>query len=159
MTPSTFLATAGLGVAAGMRSMTAPAALAHVLSHQTIGPFRQPARLLSSERVAGLAALAAAGEFVGDKLPFTPNRTEPLPLGGRIGSGALVGAAAAAARRESLVLGALVGAAAAAAASFAMVRIRTTLPKALGVPDFPVALAEDAAAVALGLASARAAVA
>lgn len=155
---STFLATAGLGVAAGMRSMTAPAALAHVLSRRTLRPDGQPARLLASPRVAGLARLAAAGEYVGDKMPFAPDRTDALPLGGRIGSGALVGAAAAAARRESLVLGAVVGAAAAVAGSFAMVRVRKALPGALGVPDLPVALAEDAAAVALALVSARAAV-
>jgi uncharacterized membrane protein len=156
---STFFATAGLGVAAGMRSMTAPAALAHVLSSQTFRPHDQPARLLASERVAGLAKLAAVGEWVGDKMPFVPDRTDPLPLGGRIGSGALVGAAAAAARRESLLVGAFVGAAGAVAGSFAMVRVRKALPKALGIPDLPVALAEDAAAVVLALVSARAAVA
>jgi uncharacterized membrane protein len=153
----TTLAAAGLGWAAGMRSMTAPAALAHVLSDRFGAPRRQPARLLASDRVAGLLKLAAAGEVVGDKMPFAPDRTSALPLGGRLGAGLLVGAAVAAARRESPWWPAVVGGAAAVASSFAMVRVRKALPEALGVPDLPVALAEDAAAAALGLTVARAA--
>lgn len=155
MTLPTTLAAAGLGWTAGMRSMTAPAALAHVLA-DGLRPRRQPARFLGSDRVARLLALAASGELVGDKLPITPARTSALPLGGRIGSGALVGAAVAAARRESVWFPALVGAAAAVASSYAMMGVRTSLPERLGVPDFPVALAEDVAAVALGVTVARA---
>ena len=155
MTPTALLSTFGLGVVAGMRSMTAPAALAHVLAGRTVAPRDQPARFLSSERVAWLAALAAAGEFVGDKLPMTPDRTDALPLSGRLGSGALVGAAVAAATRENVVVGALVGVAGAAVGSFGFVRIRKALPGALGLPDWPVALAEDALAVSLGLAAAH----
>ena len=109
MTSTTFLSTLGLGVAAGMRSMTAPAALAHVLAGRTLRPQGQPARFLASSRVARVAALAAAGEFVGDKLPVTPDRTDAFPLTGRVGSGALVGAAVACATGESLAAGALVG--------------------------------------------------
>ncbi|HEX8385952.1 MAG TPA: DUF4126 family protein, partial [Rubricoccaceae bacterium] len=134
----------------------APAALSHVLAAGR-RPGRQPARLLGSSGAARLLALAASGEFVGDKLPFTPNRTSALPLWGRIGSGALVGAAVAAARRESPWLPAAVGAVAGLASSYAMMRVRTAIPERLGVPDFPVALVEDVAAVTLGLTVARAA--
>lgn len=157
MSLSTPLTAAGLGWAAGMRSMTAPAALAHVLAGRFVRPGRQPARLLASGRVAGLLKLAAAGEYVGDKMPFAPDRTAPLPLGGRIGAGALVGAAVAVARRESPWGPAAVGAAAAVASSYAMMSARKALPEALGVPDLPVALAEDALALVLAVATARAA--
>lgn len=163
MTLQTFLATAGLGWSAGMRSMTAPAALSHVLSRRPMtarfGTLPQPAALLATGTVAALSKLAAAGEYVGDKMPGAPDRTVPFVLGGRLGSGALVGAGIAAARRESLVAGALVGGAAAVASSFVMLRVRTAVPAALGVPDLPVALVEDAAAVGLALVSARSAVA
>ena len=151
------LAAAALGAAAGMRSMTAPAALAHVLSRRLASPAAQPARALASRRVAGGLALAAAGEYVGDKMPFAPDRTAVFPLVGRLGSGALVGAAVAVARRESPWLGAAVGAGAAGAAAFAMLRVRLAVPRALGLPDLPVALAEDALALSLALAAARAA--
>ena len=158
MTSTTFLSTVGLGWAAGMRSMTAPAALAHVLAGRTLRPRRQPARFLSSAPAAALSKLAAAGEFVGDKLPGAPDRTAPPVLAGRFGAGALVGAAVAVANHESVLVGAAVGAAAAVASSFAMLRVRAALPGVLGTADLPVALAEDAAAVGLALVSARAAV-
>lgn len=157
MTSTTFLSTLGLGVVAGMRSMTAPAALAHVLAGRTVAPRDQPARFLSSERVARLAAVAAAGEYVGDKLPMTPDRTDAFPLAGRIGSGALVGAGLASATGESVVVGALVGVVGALIGSFGVMQIRKALPDALDLPDWPVALAEDALALSVGLASARAA--
>ena len=157
MTFRSFLATAGLGWAAGMRSMTAPAALAHVLSDR-FSTVRQPARFLAKDAVAALSKVAAAGEFVGDKLPSTPDRTAPPVLAGRLASGALVGAGIAAARRERAWLGALVGSAAAGVSTFAMLRVRTALPEILGTSDLPVAIAEDAAAVGLALGCARAAV-
>ncbi len=159
MTSTPFLSILGLGVVAGMRSMTAPAALAHVLAGRTLAPRDQPARFLSSDRVARITALAAAGEYVGDKLPMTPDRTDAFPLFGRIGSGALVGAGVASARDENVVVGALVGVAGALIGSFGGVWIRKALPGTLGLPDWPVALAEDALALSVGLASARAAVA
>ena len=157
MTSTTFLSIVGLGWAAGMRSMTAPAALAHVLAGRAVRPRREPARFLSSGRVAALSKLAAAGEFAGDKMPLAPDRTAPFALVGRLGSGSLVGAAVAVVNRESAVFGAAVGAAAAVASSFAMLRVRVALPAALGLPDLPVAVVEDAAAVGLALVSARAA--
>ncbi len=157
MTTRSFLATAGLGWAAGMRSMTAPAALSHVLSDR-YSTVRQPARFLAMDSVSALSKLAAAGEVVADKLPSTPDRTAPPVLAGRIGSGVLVGAGIAAARRDRLWPGALVGAAAAVASTFVMLRVRTALPELLGTSDMPVAILEDVAAVGLALVCANRAV-
>ncbi len=157
MTTRSFLATAGLGWAAGMRSMTAPAALSHVFSDR-YSTVRQPARFLAMDSVAALSKLAAGGEVVADKLPGAPDRTAPPVLAGRLGSGALVGAGIAAARRERAWLGALVGAAAAGVSTFVMLRVRTALPDALGTSDMPVALLEDVAALGLALGCARASV-
>lgn len=157
MTTRSFLSTLGLGWAAGMRSMTAPAALSHVFS-DSYSTIRQPARFLAMDSVAAVSKLAAAGEVVGDKLPGAPDRTAPPVLGGRLASGALVGAGIAAARRDSLWAGALVGAAAAGVSTFVMLRVRTALPAMLGTSDLPVAIMEDVAAVGLALGCARAAV-
>ncbi len=157
MTTRSFLATAGLGWAAGMRSMTAPAALSHVFSDR-YSTVRQPARFLTMDSVSTLSKLAAAGEVVADKLPGTPDRTAPPVLGGRLASGALVGAGIAAARRDSLWPGVLLGAAAAGLSTFVMLRVRTALPEMLGTSDMPVAILEDVAALGLALGCARASV-
>lgn len=156
---------AALGWAAGMRSATPVAALARALADAR-SPFprlartpRGPARVLGTDAAATWLPVAAAGELVVDKLPMTPARTSPPALVGRIASGALVGAAVAATRRESVVLPALAGAVSAAASAFAMQTLRAEAGERLGVPDPAVAVVEDALAIGLSVAAARAAVA
>jgi len=154
--PTTALA-AALGWAAGMRSMMPAAALAQALNRtrprvpQLARRRRQPAAALASDRAAALLPLAAAGELVGDKLPMTPARTDPAPLLGRIGAGALAGAAVAAARRQSPILPAAVS-------SFAMMEARRRVGDEFDLPDPAVAVVEDALAVGISVAAARAAV-
>ncbi|WP_412069511.1 DUF4126 family protein [Rubrivirga sp. IMCC43871] len=150
---------AALGWAAGMRSLTPPAVLARALSDAR-SPFarlarapRQPAGILGSDAAAFWIPVAAAGELVADKLPVAPSRTAPLGLAGRAGSGALVGAAVAAARRQNVILPALVGAASAVVSSFAMMELRAAVGEHFGVPDSAVALAEDALAVGISVAA------
>ena len=70
-----------------------------------------------------LAALAA-GELIMDKLPSTPSRMAPPALVPRLVTGALAGAAGAAAQRESKLAGALVGLAAAVGAALLFSRLR-----------------------------------
>jgi uncharacterized membrane protein len=147
-----------------MRSMMPAAALAQTLnrSKPSIPQFarrrRQPAAALASDRAASLLPLAAAGELVGDKLPVTPARTGPAPLLGRIGAGALAGAAVAAARRQSPILPAVVSAVSAAVSSFAMMEARRRVGDEFDLPDPAVAVVEDALAVGISVAAARAAV-
>ena len=69
-----------IGFIAGLRSMTAPAAVswgAHLgwlaLKGSALG-------FLSSPVAVGIFTLAALGELVADQLPTTPNRTAPFPL-------------------------------------------------------------------------------
>src|ERR1700712_5583488 len=73
-----------LGLATGGRSTSGLAALA-LTNKSSCGP-------LSSPWVAKLAATAAAGELVGDKLPQIPSRLQPQALVPRL----LLGGAAAA---------------------------------------------------------------
>ena len=140
-----------LGAVAGLRSMTAPAVVAWA-AH--VGPLQldgTPLALLASAPARYLLLAAMIGELVADKLPFTPNRTRAGPFVGRLISGALSGGALAAGVGQSLVAGAVAGALGAAAGTLGGFRARTGLVRALGTPDYVVALAEDAVAVGTAL--------
>jgi uncharacterized membrane protein len=93
----------------------------------------------------------SAAELVTDQLPSTPARTKPAGLIPRILLGGLCGAAVASAGGQSLALGAVLGAVGGVAGAFAGYEVRTRLVKALGVPDFVIAVLEDAVAIGGGL--------
>lgn len=141
---------AGLGLLSGMRSM-APLAL---LSRQLAG--RSPRgrgpvlRLMASPRAAALLAALAAAEMAADKTPLVPDRTDALALGGRIGMGALAGAAVARWRGGPAGLGALLGGAAAAASTHFAYHLRKAAGEASPIPDPVLGLAEDALVLAAG---------
>ena len=98
-----------------------------------------------------ILAVLAAVELVNDKLPFTPSRLTPVPLGARIVAGGLVGATLAAASQQSLAVGALIGAAGGLAGSYAGYHARRALVTKVGLPDFAVALIEDAITIATSI--------
>jgi uncharacterized membrane protein len=133
-----------LGVTAGLRSMTAPAALA-LAQQQKFG--RESVWPLNSPRVGRVLMAMAVGEMILDKLPFAPNRIAPGVLTGRLLSGAMCGAAVS---RDDQKNGALLGVVGALAGSFAGYFLRKGAVKASGLPDAVIALAEDALAVAVG---------
>lgn len=153
---SVFVRVAALGAAAGMRSMAAPAALSrHLAGGGDSEPSDGLVRLLAHPSAPWLLGIASAAEHVADKLPGTPNRTDTGPLAGRILAGALCGTVVARRAGESPIAGGLVGALAAAAATYAAYEIRHALTADAGLPDLPVALAEDVAAVAIAEAALR----
>ena len=92
----------------------------------------------------------AVGEYVGDTLPTTPSRTEPLLVGARVAFGALVGGLAAHGIFEPTAGGVIFGVVGALIGTYGGVRVRMYGAKAVG-RDLPVALTESA--VALGLAA------
>lgn len=106
------------------------------------------ARHSQSEKLRKGLAIAAAGEFVADKLPFIPSRLAPAALAGRLLLGAICGALVAKERSEPPALAIVVGVAGAAAATFGAYYLRKKLTRGR-VPDFAVALAEDAIAASL----------
>jgi uncharacterized membrane protein len=129
-------AAAVLGGVSGMRTFTAPGILA------LRGRWGRGA-------VGRALPVLAAGELIGDKLPFMPPRSDPPSLLGRIASGTAIGAATAGPR------GAGAAAAGAAATTLASERLRSQLGERLGVPDPLLGLAEDALAVAVATQAAR----
>lgn len=148
--PNTLTQAFTLGIVCGMRAALGPALVSRHLSGRR-RPKLGRLEFMRSPTTAGVLKVAAAGELVGDKLPFAPARVEPGALSGRIASGALCGAALSLSKRENGAAGAVVGAIGAAFGSYAFYSLRRTLTERGGLPDTAVALAEDALALTLGV--------
>ncbi len=142
----------GLGAIAGARSMSAPAWLCR---HIATGGAKLPDSPLynwaGSRTGARIVALAALGEMVADKLPFVPNRIAPLPLAGRMASGALVGSAVFAEEHRPPLAGAAIGGAA-VLSTYITYLLRRWVAKKLGIPGPLVGLVGDALVTAGGYA-------
>jgi len=139
-----------LGIVAGLRSMTPPAVVAWAAHFGWIGLAGTPLAFLASAPARYILLAAMLGELVADKLPSTPSRTGAGPFIARIVTGAFAGAALAMGVGESALPGVVTGALGAVVGTLGGYRARTGVVRALGIPDFPVALAEDL--IALGIA-------
>ena len=147
----TWVLAAGIGVIAGLRSMTGPAVVAWAAYMGWIHLQGSPLSFMGSIWVVGLFTLAALAEFVVDQLPQTPARTAPGPLLARIVTGGLCGSCLAVAGGQSLLAGALLGAVGGVAGAFIGYQARTGLVRGLHVPDRVIAIPEDLIAVVLGV--------
>ena len=136
-----------IGLFAGLRALTAPAATAWAV-HLGWLKLGSPLSLIGSVPSVAIFTLLAVLELVADKLPRTPSRTAPPGLIARIIMGALTGACVAAGGGESALLGAVLGAAGGVVGCFAGYKARTELVKALGTRDIYVALLEDLVTIA-----------
>ena len=147
---------ATLGFITGLRSQLPFALLATAANRgrfaRTSG---KPFSLLRSRGALVALTLAANGELIADKLPFTPSRISRVPLAGRLVIGGAIGTAVFREARQSATIGALVGAAGAGAGSFAGYYARRSLVKATGFPDFIWAATEDALALSMGMLAIR----
>ena len=142
-----------LGVSAGLRSFT-PIAVTAWFAYQGKLPLKGTwAAWVAHPACVGLTTAAAIGEYVGDKLPNTPNRTDPVALFGRLTLGGLVGAIVATALRRPVWGGVAIGALGAAVGTYGGFYARQDLTKSAGAPDLPVALSGDVAAIALAVRS------
>ena len=148
---------AGLGAVTGLRSMLPLALLAAALNR------RSPVRGYAARRGDGLAGrvlrspnallglgLAAAGELVGDKLPFIPGRIEPPVFAERLIIGALVGGAVGDLGGRSPWVGAAIGSATSGAVAIVGYFGRVTLGRVTPLPQQVWGVVEDGLAVALG---------
>ena len=140
-----------IGVIAGLRTMTAPAVVAWAANRHWLNLDNSLLAFMGSTAAVAVFTLLALGELVVDKLPSTPNRTRRLGLIGRSVTGGLSGAAAAVSGAQSITAGAVLGVAGAIAGAFAGYQVRKRLVRALNVPDFVIALFEDALAIGGGL--------
>src|ERR1041384_1091342 len=97
-----------IGLFAGLRSLTPPAAVAWAVY---LGWLRlvRPVALIGSLPAVIILSLLAIGEIIIDKLPNTPNRTAPLGLIARIVTGGFTGACVALGGGQSALVGAGLG--------------------------------------------------
>ena len=134
---------------AGLRSMTAPAAVSWAACLGWIDLHGSPLHWMGSRVAVAIFSASAVAELVADKLPRTPSRTAAGPLIGRIVLGGLAGACLAISATESPLMGALLGGIGAVVGAFAGYEIRRRLVRALGAKDPVVAVVEDLVAVGL----------
>jgi len=133
-----------LGILAGMRTFAAPVIVSHILSRHPVKALSgSPLKFMQSSMVATGLKIAAVGELVGDKLPFTPNRTETGGVIGRCLSGALAGATVYKANSRNVAIGALIGSAAALAGTFGCYFLRKTIVKKTRIDDPWIGALED----------------
>jgi uncharacterized membrane protein len=141
----------GMGIVAGLRSLTAPAVTAWAAHIGWINLHNSPLAFMGSVWAVAIFTVLALVEFVADQLPSTPARTAAVGLSARIVTGALTGACLAVAGVATLWLGALAGAVGGIAGAFGGYHSRVGLVRALRVPDFAIAVPEDLIAIGLGL--------
>lgn len=136
-----------IGVIAGLRSMTAPAAVSWAAHLGWLKLGGTPLAFLGATVTPYVFTLFAIGELIADKLPTTPSRKSAGPFTARVVIGAFCGAAiglGAGALAGGLVAGAL----GAVIGTLGGYEFRMRLVAATGGRDLPIALLEDAIAVA-----------
>jgi len=139
-----------IGVVAGLRSMTAPAAVCWGARLGWLHLENTWLAFLGSPIATYILTAGAIGEWINDKLPRTPSRKAPVPFAFRIVMGALCGAALGQAG-QAVIGGALAGVLGAVAGTLGGYEFRSRLVKATGGKDLPIALLEDGIAVFGGL--------
>ena len=135
-----------IGLFAGLRSFTPPAAVAWAV-HLDWLKLMRPLSLIGSLPAVIILTLLAIGELIFDKLPNAPNRTAPLGLSGRILTGGFTGACVSIAGGQSAFVGAGLGVIGGIAGCFGGYHARAWLVKSLRQPDLYVALLEDLIAI------------
>jgi uncharacterized membrane protein len=138
-----------IGVVAGLRAMTAPAAVACGAYLGWLPLAGTWAGFMGHWIAVAILSVLALAEFVGDQLPSTPSRKVPQQFGARLVTGGFAGAAIGAAGGAPLaglvagVIGAVIG-------TYGGAEARARLAGAFG-RDLPAALIEDAVAILLAL--------
>ena len=133
-----------IGVIAGLRALTAPAAVSWGAWAGWIPLQGTPLAFMGFAATPWILTLMACGELVADQMPKTPSRKVPVQFGTRLVTGGLAGACVGASSQllvEGLVLGvigAVIGTLGGAAA-------RAGLARAFG-RDWPAAVLEDVVA-------------
>ena len=135
-----------IGIFAGLRSFTPPAAVAWA-AHLGWLKLERPLSLVGSlPAVIILSVLAIAEVFI-DKLPETWNRTAPPGLIARIVTGGFTGACVSVGGGKSAYVGAGLGVIGGIVGCFAGYQARVRIVKSLRQPDFNIALVEDLIAI------------
>ena len=134
-----------IGVIAGLRAMTAPAAISLAARAGWLDLTTTPLAFMGYAFTPWIFTVLALGELVTDQLPTTPSRTVPIQFGTRILMGALTGGAIGASG-GALVIGAIAGIVGAVIGTLCGRAVRGRLAAAFG-SDRPAAVIEDLIAI------------
>ncbi len=140
-----YLLAIGIGFVAGLRAMTAPAAVAWAAWLLWLPLAGTALAFMGSVWAVVIFTLLALFELIGDQRPSTPSRKVPLQFGTRLLMGALCGAAIGAAAGV-LLAGMACGVVGAVLGTYIGAAVRGALAKAFG-RDLPAALIEDIVAI------------
>jgi uncharacterized membrane protein len=146
-----FLLAVGIGIVAGLRSLTAPAVVAWGAYVGWLNLHGSQLAFMGSTPAVAIFSLLALGELVADKLPMTPKRTAPAPLLARVVTGGFCGACFCVAAGKSLIAGALLGGTGAVVGAFVGYQVRRGLVTKLHIKDLVVAICEDLLAIGLAV--------
>jgi uncharacterized membrane protein len=139
----------GIGFVAGLRSLTAPAAVSWAAHLGWLDLQDSRLAFVGSTLAVVVLTLAALAEYVADKLPTTPKRTLPGPLIGRMVLGGFSGACLTVSPNQSWLPGAIAGAIGGLIGAFVGYEIRKRLVRGLKIKDLFVAIPEDLVAIVL----------
>ena len=134
-----------IGIIAGLRAMTAPAAIAWAACCGRLPLEGGWLAFMGWRFTPWIFSLLAAAELVTDQLPSTPSRKVPQQFGARIVSGGLCGAAIGFGL-SALWLGLALGVVGAVVGTLGGAAVRGRLAAAFG-KDRPAALIEDVVAI------------
>ena len=138
-----------IGIVAGLRAMTAPAAVSWAGYAGWLALAGTPFAFMGGWWAPWLFTVLALGEFITDQLSSTPSRKVPMQFGARVAAGALSGATIAATGGR-LAVGAAAGAVGAVIGTFGGAILRARLAAYFG-QDRPAAFIEDAIAIIAAL--------
>ncbi len=140
-----FLLALLIGVIAGLRAMTAPAAIAWSAWLGWLDLSGSWLAFMGSVWAVGIFTILAAVELVTDQLPSTPSRKVPQQFGARILMGALTGAAIGV-PSGNWIVGLIAGIVGAVIGTYGGAAARGKLAASFG-KDPPAAFIEDAVAI------------
>lgn len=135
-----------IGIIAGLRAMTAPAAISFAAHYGFLDLSNSWLAFLGYRWTPWIFLVLAIGELITDQLPSTPSRKVPQQFGTRILMGAATGGAIGVAA-GSLWIGAVIGVVGAIIGTLGGAAVRARMAAAFG-KDLPAALIEDAVAIA-----------
>ena len=142
-----------VGLVAGLRSMLAPAIVSWSARLGLLNIEDTYMALMEYRITVAIFTLLAVCELVVDKLPTPPSRKQLVPFVIRILSGGLVGATVGASGGK-LILGLIFGVIGAVAGTLGGAAARAKLAAAFH-RDFPAAILEDIAAIAIAIFAVR----
>ena len=145
MTVTILLLALLIGIIAGLRAMTAPAAVSWAARLGWLNLAPTSLAFLGYAFTPWIFTALALAELVTDQLPTTPSRTVPVQFGTRILTGGLSGGAIGAAHGQ-FVPGVVVGVVGSVIGTLGGRAVRGRLAASFG-QDRPAALIEDAVAI------------